>query len=60
MNKIYVVEGIHDEQLLKRIDPNMIVITTNGLAYDEQLINKLIKLEENNEIILILDPDFPN
>ena len=59
MNKIYVVEGIHDEQLLKRVDPNIIVITTNGLAYDDELIKKLIKLEENNEIILILDPDFP-
>ena len=59
MNKIYVVEGIHDEQLLKRIDSNIIVITTNGLAYDDKLIDKLIKLEQNNEIILILDPDFP-
>lgn len=59
MNKIYIVEGIHDEELLKRINPNIMVITTNGLAYSDELIEKIVNLEKNNEIVLILDPDYP-
>ncbi|MGI6782412.1 MAG: ribonuclease M5 [Acholeplasmataceae bacterium] len=59
MKKIYVVEGIRDEEILKRIDPNIITIRTNGFSFDEELVNKLTELEKDYQIILILDPDFP-
>lgn len=59
MNKIFVVEGKKDEELLKKIDPNLIVITTGGLGYGEELLEKLQNLERTHEIVLILDPDYP-
>ena len=59
MRKIYVVEGIRDEEILKKIDPNIFTIKTNGLSFDNELIEKLIELEKEYEIVLILDPDYP-
>ncbi len=59
MRKIYVVEGIRDEEILKKIDPNIFTIKTNGFSFDNELIEKLIKLEKEYEIVLILDPDYP-
>lgn len=57
--KIYVVEGIRDEEILKKLNPNIMTIKTNGFSFDDELINKLIELEKNYQIILILDPDYP-
>ena len=59
MKKIYVVEGIRDEEILKKLNPNIMTIKTNGFSFDDELINKLIELEKNYQIILILDPDYP-
>jgi len=59
MRKIYVVEGIRDEEILKKIDPNIFTIKTNGFSFDNELIEKLIELEKEYEIVLILDPDYP-
>lgn len=59
MKKIYVVEGIRDEETLRKIDPNIITIKTNGFSFDDELINKLIELEKEYKIVLILDPDYP-
>lgn len=59
MNKIYIVEGKRDKETLKRINPELFVLTTNGYNFDDKFINQLIELEKTNQIVLILDPDFP-
>lgn len=58
-SKIYVVEGIRDEELLKKLDPNILTIRTNGFSYNVELINQLVELEKTYEIIIVTDPDFP-
>ncbi|MGI6787362.1 MAG: ribonuclease M5 [Acholeplasmataceae bacterium] len=59
MKKIYVVEGIRDEEILKKLNPNIITIKTNGFSFDDKLIKQLQNLEKDYQIILILDPDYP-
>ena len=59
MNKIYVVEGKRDKEALLLLDKTLMVITTNGYNFDDKFIESLVELERDNEIVLILDPDFP-
>ena len=59
MNKIYVVEGKRDEEILRLIDPNLIIFTTNGFSLSNNVVENLKQLEDNHEIVLLLDPDYP-
>lgn len=56
MQEIIVVEGKNDLALLKKINPNFNVYTTNGSAVLEHL-DTLKSLSKNNKLILLLDPD---
>lgn len=58
MNKVVVVvEGNHDKAKLKEIYKDLVVITTNGAAVDQIVIDELKLLSKTHEIILFLDPD---
>ncbi|MDE6013922.1 MAG: ribonuclease M5 [Anaeroplasmataceae bacterium] len=59
MNKIIVLEGIHDEMKIKSIFPNAQVVLTNGREISKDTIELLKKLSKENEIIVFTDPDFP-
>src|SRR5699024_3497484 len=52
-----VVEGKDDIANVKRaVDCEM--IATNGLGFGEELINRLIKINERCGIIILTDPDY--
>lgn len=57
MNKVYIVEGRHDYNRLKEIDPNLMILMTNGAAISMTFIEELKRLEEDNELILMVDAD---
>lgn len=59
MNSIIIVEGIHDEMLIKSIYPEANVIITNGSEIKEETLAMIQKLSKNNEIIVFTDPDYP-
>ena len=55
--KSYKVEGKDDIANVKRaVDCEM--IATNGLGFGEELINRLIKINERCGIIILTDPDY--
>lgn len=56
--KIYVVEGTHDETLLKQIDPNIRTVSVGGSQIKEDVIRFLKTYEDKFQIILLLDPDY--
>ncbi|NWH15245.1 toprim domain-containing protein, partial [Acholeplasma laidlawii] len=56
--KIYVVEGTHDETLLKQIDPNIRTVSVGGSQIKEDVIQFLKTYEDKFQIILLLDPDY--
>ncbi|MDL2292591.1 ribonuclease M5 [Acholeplasma sp. OttesenSCG-928-E16] len=58
-NKIYVVEGAHDEAKLKSIYKDIKVISINGSEINEDKVKSLIALKDEFEIVLMLDPDAP-
>lgn len=58
-NQIIVVEGKNDQQKINQAFPNITVLTTNGSAINNEFLLKLKTLSNNNEIILLLDPDYP-
>ncbi|MBU1141048.1 MAG: ribonuclease M5 [Firmicutes bacterium] len=55
--KIFVVEGRNDASRLKRIYPDIQVLTTNGSAIEIDSVEVLKALDETHDIILFLDPD---
>lgn len=57
MKKIYVVEGTHDESILKQIDSNIKTISVGGSEIKKDVINFLKAQENEFEIVLFLDPD---
>ena len=58
-DKVYVVEGIHDEDKLKSVYKDIKTVSVNGSAINEDSINLLKQLSKNHEIVLVLDPDYP-
>ena len=58
-DKIYVVEGIHDEDKLKSIFKDIKTISVNGSEVSQDSIDLLNKLSKTHEIVLVLDPDHP-
>lgn len=55
--KVIVVEGKNDAFKIRSIYPNLEVVTTNGSAIDQDVIDRLIKLEQTHDIVLLTDPD---
>lgn len=58
-NQIIVVEGKNDQEKINKAFTNITVLTTNGSAVSESLLRRLKTLSSNNDIILLLDPDYP-
>ena len=56
---ILIVEGKHDYERIKRLFPNLLIITTNGSETSENTINLIKEYAKNNEIIIFTDPDYP-
>jgi len=56
---IFVVEGQHDISRLKQIDPYIEVVSVNGSAIDEQIIDLLKSRQQDYEIVILTDPDYP-
>lgn len=59
MQSIIVVEGTHDEALIKAVFPNQPCIITNGSEISLQTLNMIKELSLHNKIIIFTDPDFP-
>lgn len=58
-NQIVVVEGIHDKDKVLKAFNDLTVLTTGGSAISDEFIIQLKTLSKTNEIILLLDPDYP-
>ncbi|MFA5543724.1 MAG: ribonuclease M5 [Bacilli bacterium] len=56
---VIVVEGKNDYNKIKSVFPEANIVITNGSAVDQELILRLTKLSEKDDIVLCLDPDFP-
>lgn len=56
--KVIIVEGKNDQHRVKKILPDVPVLTTNGSAVSDELLNLVKELSKDFEIILLLDPDY--
>lgn len=57
MKQIFIVEGIHDVDRLKKYNPTLHVVSVNGSAIDPSTLEYLEKISETRQMILCLDPD---
>ncbi len=58
-NEVIVVEGKNDQERISRLFKEALIITTNGSEISKETIETLVTLSKSNDIILLLDPDFP-
>ncbi len=56
--KIFVVEGTHDEALLKHVIPNINTISVGGSQIKKDVVDFLVKNENSFDIVLLFDPDY--
>ncbi len=56
---LFVVEGTHDEHHLKTLYQNIETISVGGSAIQQDVIDFLVQYQDQFEIILLFDPDFP-
>lgn len=56
--KVIIVEGKNDQHRVKKLLPDVPVLTTNGSAISEEFLNLVKELSKESEIILLLDPDY--
>ncbi len=56
---LIVVEGIHDEERIKKIYNDAFVITTNGSEISKMTLDMLKNYAENYNILVFTDPDYP-
>ncbi len=59
MSSVIVVEGVHDENRIKSIYPELEVITTNGREISKDTLELIQKASKYNQIIIFTDPDAP-
>ncbi|MFA5697254.1 MAG: ribonuclease M5 [Candidatus Izemoplasmatales bacterium] len=59
INEVIIVEGIHDQQKLNSIYPDIECIVTNGSEISEATLNLIEQIHNSRGVILFLDPDFP-
>lgn len=57
--QVFVVEGKNDESKLKRLFPNINVVSVNGSETNKDIISYLKTINKTHEIILCMDPDYP-
>jgi len=56
--KLYVVEGTHDETLLRQLDSQIKTISVGGSQIKEDVLDFLVTYEDKFDIILMFDPDY--
>jgi ribonuclease M5 len=56
---LFVVEGKHDVDKVKKIYPTADCMITNGTHLTDETIALIKKLESSKQIVLLLDPDYP-
>lgn len=59
MKQIFVVEGRNDQIKLNQVYPDLIVVSVNGSEVDKKVLDFLISKQNEYEIVLIMDPDYP-
>lgn len=59
IKEVVVVEGIHDQQRVQSIYPEIDCIVTNGSVISEDTIALIAQAKRTRGVILFLDPDFP-
>lgn len=59
MSKIVVVEGTHDEALIKQVFKGQACIVTNGSEISKETLALISSLSKDNDIIVFTDPDHP-
>lgn len=59
IKEVVVVEGIHDQQRVQSIYPEIDCIVTNGSVVSDGTIALIAQANEKRGVILFLDPDFP-
>ena len=57
--QMFVVEGKNDVSRLEQVFPNIEVVSVNGSAVDNDIVEYLKSIKEDYEIILCMDPDYP-
>ncbi len=57
INEVVVVEGYHDLARIKAIYPNTDVVITNGSEVSQTTLEELKQLNNQQGLILLLDPD---
>lgn len=57
-DKLYVVEGTHDETLLKQINPNIKTVSVGGSQIKPDVLNFLKNYEDKFQVVLMFDPDY--
>lgn len=58
-NQIVVVEGKNDVTRLKQVFPNINVVSVNGSAINNDIVELLKDKQKTHEIIICTDPDYP-
>lgn len=56
---IIVVEGIHDEERIKKVYPDAFCIITNGSEISKDTLNMIKEYSKKYQIIIFTDPDSP-
>lgn len=58
MGIVFICEGKNDLRKIKEVNKDLIVFTTGGFSFGDEFIKLIQRLEKNNQIILMLDPDY--
>lgn len=56
--RIYVVEGIHDESKLKALNPHIKTVSVGGSQLKKEVLNFMINYEDKFQFVLLFDPDY--
>ncbi len=59
VKSLIVVEGIHDEERIKKIYPDAFVITTNGSEISKSTLEMIKEYSKAYNILIFTDPDHP-
>lgn len=56
--RIYIVEGIHDETRLKTLEPSIKTVSVGGSQLKKEVLNFIVNYEDRFQFVLLFDPDY--
>lgn len=59
VKQIFVVEGKNDVIRLKQVFPTIMIVSVNGSAINDDIVQMLISKKDEYEIVVCTDPDYP-